>query len=157
MSGKKTKKRINVIDVIIILLALALIATIVFNIYNKLSDNPSDMHGKYVMTFECDDEYNSLVKHLKTGDAVYFYETGTLIGYINAVPYYTLHSNDGGQSEYGKAHITDGSIRLASSATKAHNGDYYTIEDVIISNGSKIKVYTEKAVFTLTVKDITKG
>ena len=156
MGGKKTKKKINVIDVIIILLVLALIATIVFNVYNKLSDSPSDKHGKYKMTFECDEEYNSLVKHLKVGDEVYFYETGTLIGHIQSVPNYVLLLNDGGQSEYGKAHINEGSIRLASSAKQSDKGDFYTIEDIIISNGSKIKVYTEKAVFTLTVKDISK-
>ena len=47
-----------------------------------------------------------------------------------------------------------GTLRLASNAVKAKNGNYYSVEDMNISVGSTIEVYTEKTVFTLTVEEI---
>lgn len=164
--NKKTRRKINVIDVVIILLVLALIGTVVFRIYTKISDNPSNKHSKFIVTFECDEEYNSLVKHLKSGDAVYFSSKGTLIGYLYDAPgdgksaVYEIKASgvetdtDNNADAYVKTRL-GGKMRLASNAVKVKNGEYYTIEDVTISKGSTIKVYTEKAVFTLTVKDIS--
>ena len=163
--NKKTRRKINVIDVVIILLVLALIGTVVFKIYTKISDNPSNKHSKYIVTFECDEEYNSLVKHLKSGDAVYFSSKGTLIGYLYDAPVdgksavYEIKANGdetdtANDDAYVKTRL-GGKMRLASNAVKVKNGEYYTIEDVTISKGSTINVYTEKVVFTLTVKDIS--
>ncbi len=162
--NKKVRRKINVVDVIIILLVLALIGTAVYKIVSELSKSPSAKHSKYIVTFECDEEYNSLIKHLKAGDAVYFSANGTLIGYIYDAPgdekgaVYELTNGEetlnADESVYAKVRL-GGMMRLASNAVKVKNGEYYTIENVTLSKGSKIKVYTEKAVFTLTVKDVS--
>lgn len=163
--NKKARRKINVIDVVIILLVLALIGTAVYKVFTEISKKQLVKHSKYIVTFECDEEYNSLIKHLKSGDAVYFSANGTLLGYIYDAPgdekgaVYELVSGEealdaDGDSVYEKVRL-GGMMKLASNAVKVKNGAYYTVENVNISKGSTIKVYTEKAVFTLTVKDIS--
>lgn len=163
---KKSKVRINVIDVIIILLVLALIATAVYKIYSEVSNSSLNKHSKYIVSFRCDSEYESLLKYLKDGDAVYCVDNDILLGYLYDVPddgKNTVYKYvaDNGEEETGKtmssSYLTasfKGTLRLASNAVKAKNGNYYSVEDMNISVGSTIEVYTEKTVFTLTVEEI---
>ncbi len=170
-TNKKNTRKINVIDVIVILLVLALIATAVYKVYSEISNNPSNKQSNYVLTFECDSEYRGIIEYLKSGDAVYFSTNGPLLGYlydasgdgVDAV--YEIEVTGEAESEseaetrradndpYTKVAI-GGMIMLASNAVKAKNSGYYTIEERNISEGSTLEVYTEKAVFTLTVKSI---
>ena len=173
MKKAKTIRRFNVFDVIVILLVIVLIASFVYRIYVGVDKIPGQSsRAKYAISFECDAEYNSLLEYIQAGDAVYFDHDGTLLGYL-----YARDDNEGGAVyeitgttpdtvesaedveaddtvvEYEKIKI-GGSIKLNVDTVKAKNGNHYVIGDTNISNGSVIKVYTEKATFTITVKDV---
>ena len=166
-NATKKSRRINVIDIIVILLVLALIATAVFKIYSEITNGASNKQGNYIVTFECDSEYRELMSYLKSGTAVYLVSNGTLIGYLYDAPgdelgaVYEIESVEEGAAEaenessdpYEKIRF-GGSLKLASNAVKSKTGNYYTVEDRNISVGTTLNVYTEKAVFTLTVKSI---
>lgn len=171
-ANKRNTRKINVIDVIVILLVLALIATAVFKIYSEISNGSSNKQSNYIVSFECDSEYRSLLKYLKAGEAVYLSSNGTLLGYLydaqgdgfDAV--YEIEITDEDESEtetrgadndpYAKIGLA-GKLKLASNAVKSKSGEYYTVEERNISKGSTLEVYTAKAVFTLTVKRIDTG
>ena len=170
--NNKTKKKINVIDVVIILLVLVLVASVVYRIYGALS-NGGSLSGEsdYIVKFECDSEYNSLIKYLGEGQEVYFVSNGALLGYIYDDPsderkaVYEIPKEivtEGEETaaapkgQYSKVKI-GGHLKLSDEAVKAKSGNYYTIQDRNISVGSTLKVYTKDAVFTITVKSITKA
>ncbi len=173
-------RRFNVFDLIVILLVIVLIASFVYRIYvgvDKVSDKAV---GRYAINFESDSEYNSLLKYVKEGDAVYFEHSGVLLGYLYAgeddengaiyeliddIPTFAeKESTDTAEeaenvelvaagAEYKKIKIA-GQIRLNVDTVKIKNAGHYVIGDTNICEGSVINVYTEKARFTLTVKDI---
>ena len=186
-SNNKTKKRINVIDVIIILLVLALIGTVVYRVYSVINDGSSKKGSNYIVTFECDSEYNTMIEYLTNGKAVYLVSNKSLLGYIyddpddNESAVYELVSdlpesterdsegadaNTESESEtateakvvdvYQKVRLS-GKLKLSSEAAKAKDGDYYTINGRNITVGSTLEVYTNEAVFILTVKSIDKA
>lgn len=156
-SNNKTKKRINVIDVIIILLVLALIGTVVYRVYSVINDGSSKKGSNYIVTFECDSEYNTMIEYLTNGKAVYLVSNKSLLGYIyddpddNESAVYELVSdlpesterdsegadaNTESESETAtEAKVVDvyqkvrlsGKLKLSSEAAKAKDGDYYTI------------------------------
>ena len=70
-SNNKSKKRINVIDIIIILLVLALVGTVVYRVYSSINDGSTKKGSDYIVTFECDSEYHTMIEYLKNGKAVY--------------------------------------------------------------------------------------
>lgn len=165
-TNKKSRRRINVIDVIIIILVLALIATGVYKIYSEMTGGQSGRQSNYIVTFECDAEYRSLISYLGSGEAIYFYSDGTILGYLydepsddKAVVYEIVSEADGETAEKGnddpyiKVRL-GGKLKLASNAVKATSGSYYSIEGKNISVGSTLNVYTMDALFTLTVKSI---
>ena len=175
MSGyvnNKTKKRINVIDVVIIILVLVLVASVVYRVYGAISNGgASSGQSDYIVKFECDSEYNSLIKYLGEGQEVYFESNGVLLGYIYDDPsderkaVYEIPKETVTETEdettapkgaYSKVRL-GGHIKLSDEAVKAKSGNYYTIQDRNISVGSTLKVYTRDAVFTITVKSITKA
>ena len=166
-TNKKSRRRINVIDVIIIILVLALIATGVFKLYSEITNGRSGKQSDYIVTFECDAEYRSLISYLKSGEAVYLTSDGTLLGYLYDAPnddvatVYEIISDADGESEvnssddpYVKVRL-GGKLKLASNAVKVKNGGYYSVEGKNVSVGSALRVYTTDAVFTLTVKNIS--
>ena len=136
--------------------------------------------SKFVVYFECVSEYDSLVKYLSDGDAVYYAATGELLGYIHAndgqpaleiitfgietevtetvgtetVGTETAETEAESRNSYEKV-MLGGEIRLRGDATKTHNADLYTVGSVGITKGSEISVYTEDAEFTLIVLSIT--
>ena len=163
MSDKTKKKiKINVIDVLIVLLVIALIATVVYRVYTGVNDKTSSSRSKYVVTFECTD-YNSLADYLDNGDAVYFADSGKLLGHM-----YTPKGAEGAafvvQADEADAgdkkdftytiETIRGYIKLTSEAVRSSAADYYSIGDVNVTVGSTIEVYTNEAQFTLTVKSI---
>ncbi|MBQ8408973.1 MAG: hypothetical protein IJY39_08930 [Clostridia bacterium] len=82
---RKEKRRVNVFDVVILLLLLCLVASFVYRIYMGIDkDKASVNDAYYVMSFECDREYDSLLRYLESGDAVYFAADGKLLGYLYA-------------------------------------------------------------------------
>lgn len=174
-SAKKTKKRINIIDVIIILLVLALIGTIAYRVYGLVGNGLLNKGSDYIVTFECDSEYNTMVSYLKSGKAVYLASNQSLFGYIyddpddgqNAVYEVVETSTEGGEQVTGEKSTEavdvyrkvklSGKLKLSSEAVKAKSGSYYTIKGRNISEGSTLEVYTDEALFTLKVKSITKA
>ena len=165
MSGqvKKSKIRLNVIDVMIILLVVALIATVVYRIYTGVTEKTTNKGSKYTVTFECDAEYKSMLKYPASGQAVYLESDGKLLGYlddpnpddaIGAVYEYEPLSASVGTGEYKKTSMR-GQLRLNPEAVKVKTGGYYTIGERNITEGSKIDVYTNEACFTLTVLSIS--
>jgi hypothetical protein len=85
MKNKKNRemRRINPFDVIIVILIVCLLFTFAYRIYVGVADETHKNEIKYVMKFECEEEYNSLLDHLSEGDAVYFAD-GKLFGYLYA-------------------------------------------------------------------------
>ena len=163
-TNKKNRRRINVIDVIIIILILALIATGVYKIYSEMTGGRSGRQSNYIVTFECDAEYRSLISYLGSGEAVYLTSDSTLIGYLYDDPadgkgtVYEIEpegetAQKASDDMYVKVRL-GGKLKLASNAVKATSGSYYSIEGKNISVGSTLNVYTMDALFTLTVKSI---
>ena len=159
----KTMRKFNVFDIIIILLIIVLIASFAYRIYAGVDKISGQSRAKYAISFECDSEYNSLLKYIKEGDAVYFEHDGVLLGYMYAKEdsedgaiYEISDDTQGGAkvaTEYEKVKL-GGYIKLNVDTVKAKNANHYVITDTNISKGSVINVYTEKAVFTITVKDV---
>lgn len=162
----KTKRRVrlNVIDVLIIILAVALIATVIYRIYTGINDKTSPSQSKYVITFECDDEIASIVDYLKSGKAVYLENSGTLLGHmyspdgkLGSAYVVSVHGENGesvnNDFSYQRAHIC-GFMKMNSEAVKSSSGGHYSIGEINVTVGSRLKVYTEDTTFTLVVKSI---
>ena len=66
----KAKRRLNVIDVLIIMLILALLATVGYRVYAQISENGEGEKSDFVIVFESDAEYRSMIKTIKNGDEV---------------------------------------------------------------------------------------
>ena len=85
MSVKEKKKiHINIFDVVVILLVVALLVTLIFRIYSGANKFSRKAEATYVLEFECDSEYNSLLNYVNEGDAVYFVSNGDVLGYLYA-------------------------------------------------------------------------
>ncbi|MBE6583436.1 MAG: DUF4330 family protein [Ruminococcaceae bacterium] len=161
---KKKKVRLNVIDVLIILLVIALIATVVYRVYTGINNKTSPVSSKYVITFECDDAYDSMLQYLDKGTAVYFADSGKLLGHMyapeaNGEAVYVIDkdaedpSKSANKLSYTKVTMR-GYITMSSETVKVKSAGYYSIGETNVSVGSRINVYTNDAVFTLTVKSI---
>jgi Tfp pilus assembly protein PilE len=159
---KKSKIRLNVIDVMIILLVIALIATVVYRVYTGVAEKTNNKGSKYTVVFECDAEYKSMLKYLAADQAVYFESDGKLLGYLfDAVPddeagavYEYEQIVTLGTGDYKEVSMR-GQLLLSSEATKAKTGGYYIIGGRNITEGSTIEVYTNETSFTLTVLAIS--
>lgn len=79
--GERVKKKVNPFDVIIVLLLLCLLGTLAYRVYDGVSVENADQESRYVVRFECDEAYNSLMGYLGADTAVYFND-GELLGYI---------------------------------------------------------------------------
>jgi len=152
---KKKKVKINVIDVLIILLVIVLIATVVYRVYTGINDKTSSSKSRYVITFECNDVYDSLAKYLTDGKAVYLESNGTLLGHIhrNDDAALTVFGESVGKGAYSMVSLR-GYIKMSSEAVKSSSAGYYSIGDINVTVGSCIEVYTNETSFTLTVKSI---
>ncbi len=157
-SIKKSKIKINVIDVVIILMILALVAVGINRIYSVITSDTSSRRSDTVLTFECSVEYDDILKYLKDGDNVYLSSDKTLLGHLH---------DKSSSDELGAVYMTDddksadgvtlrGTLMLSSEAIKMEDGDYYVLNGMNITVGSRIDVYTEMAQMTITVKDISK-
>ena len=155
----KKKVRFNVIDVLIIFLVVALIATVVYRVYTGVNEGTASSQGKYVITFESDSEYDSIVDYLKKGTAVYFADSGKLLGQMYApnskTPAVSVISEQDGKSglDYSLVAIR-GYILMSGETVKVSGAGYYSIGGTNVTVGSTINVYTNEAEFTLVVKSI---
>lgn len=182
--AKKAKKRVNPFDVMIVLLVLCLIATFGFRVYRGVSAKNDSNVSEYILTFECDGRINSLGEYLDAGTPVYLTANKELLGYIqggkDAIKVTVLteaeteaatesdtavetesvadasETETEKELEYKRSDI-EGKIRLSADVKVYSGGVYYSIGDINFAPGSVIKVYTEEASFTLTVKSITKA
>lgn len=160
---KTARRRINPLDVVIILLVLCLIATFAYRLYSGVASPILKDESKLVLSFECDDEYNSMVKYLAEGDAVYLASTGELLGYlyvenegdalINVMA--EPATEESAESEEQKNEYVridfSGKLRLSEDTNEVSSGNYYSIGEINFSKGSQIEVFTERASFTITV------
>ena len=161
--SSNTKKRFsfNVLDVFIILLVVILIASVVYKISQNSKKNANQDNPVYTVVFECED-YESLASYLLDGEEVYIKSSGELLGYIHkggdVIGAYALvvvddadtegtHSDD----QYERVKF-EGKLKLNGNTKKSGEGNYYTLEDLNLTVGSKIEVYTEDTEFTITVK-----
>ena len=156
---KKKRVRFNVIDVLIIFLVVALIATVVYRVYTGINDGTASSQGKYVITFESDSEYDSIVDYLKKGKAVYFADSGKLLGQMYApdsrTPAASVISEADEKSGLDYSLVTiRGYILMSGETVKASGAGYYSIGGTNVSVGSTVNVYTDEAEFTLVVKGI---
>ncbi len=165
MSEKSNKKKVklNVIDVLIIFLVIALVGTISYRVYMGISNKTSASRSQFVITFECNEEYNSMIKYLTDGKAVYFSDSGKLLGHMYAPDEkgasYIIENETAGGDIASSSFSYDtvplrGFIKMSSETVKASVGSYYSIGDTNLSVGSRVEVYTNEAEFTLTVKSI---
>ena len=183
MSRKSGIKKFNVFDIVVILLVISLIATFVYKIYVGADKISRGVASQYIISFECDSSYNSALKYLKEGDAVYF-ANGTLLGYlspdeendneaifeiIDDIPTFADEGN-GTSSPDGESDLPSvselsvysgyktikmgGQIAMNVDTAKVKTGGYYSVDDMNITEGSIIKVYTDTVEFTITVKSI---
>ena len=163
----KERKKINPFDIVVILLVVCLLMSVGYRIYAGFADDVGGNVSGYVLEFESE-SCRSILAYLNSGTAVYLSADGNLLGYFYAeeadknghVYLLTdqsgedLQSADDGEnafSEYATVRF-GGKIRLSSNAVRVKNGDYFTLGDINLTKGSVIEVYTEKAVFTMTVK-----
>lgn len=173
-NANKEKRRINAFDVLVIFLVICLLATFAYRVYEGLSKESDRGRSSYLVYFECKSEYDSLIKHLHAGDAVYFASTGELLGYLHAddgervlelitIGYEpdSTESNEISADEaeeeskksYGKV-MLGGKIMMSGDTTKAYNANMLTIGSINVTEGSEINVYTANAEFTVTVISI---
>ena len=162
-SNKKNRVKINAFDIFLVLLVLCLIGTLVFRIYNGVAEDKNSYNNEYILSFEADGEYDSIIRYVKGGDAVYL-NSGELLGYIffpeanqGQYPLEILQSEDSTANENnGVLEFVKfkGEIKLNGNAKKAAGGNYYIIGDENIIEGSKITVHTRTAEFTVSVVSI---
>ncbi len=159
---KKKNKKINVIDVVIVLLILALIGTAAYRIYTEVTKGTSTRQSNIIATFECQVEDEGIIKYLNSGETVYFVTNETILGSLydttpdddlGAVYKKTTDGDPTANGNSGKP-VLIGSLRLSADARKSQNGEYYVINGRNINVGSKIDIYTEKAVLKITIKSI---
>ena len=175
----KEKRKLNAFDVLVIFLVICLIATFAYRIYEGFSEENNRGNSQYLLRFECKSEYNSMLKHLPAGEAVYISSTGELLGYINAsssgeASLYIITEEastepdeaSGEETGKGTGAVTDnkdaynkvklgGEIRLSADVSKRHDANLYTVGSMNITVGSELNVYTQNAEFTLTVVSIS--
>ena len=198
----KIKNKLNAFDIAVILLLIALVATVLYQMFVTVSETNSQSRAKYIMEFECEEEYDSLLRYVKEGDAVYFangsllgfmyanedYENGAIYTIVDDIPSFAdapetedsdvegseeesseIENSDGQQTLNNSINIDvqeqpdvfynliklGGQIKLNVNTVRYKSGDYYTIGDTNITEGSVINVYTDKTEFTLKIVNIT--
>lgn len=165
---KKSHRRINAFDVMIILLALCLVATLGYRIYKGVSTPDLSENSKYIVEFECDEIYNSLVNYIKNDDAVYFLKNGDVFGHIYMgkgdeaplmidgadAPEETESGEEGELEEEVSYEKVKARGKILLNADAIANGNYFTVGEMGFTVGSEIEVNTSVAVFTITVTGI---
>lgn len=168
-NNKKNRMKINAFDIFLVLLVLCLIGTLAFRIYNGVSEDKNSYNNHYVITFACDGEYDSLIKYVKDGDAVYL-RSGELLGYITFsetnkgnIPLETMPLENPDDEQQTLAEGVDegtkklefvkfiGAIKMNGNAKKAAKGNYYIIGEDNIIEGAVYTVHTTEAEFTVTI------
>ncbi len=158
---KKQRKKINPLDVVIILLVLCLVATFAYRLYDGVTTPNLKDDSEFVVYFDCND-YKSLTSYIDDEDGVYLASTGELFGYVCPVnesgAIVNIKSNESGTTtlpvtDYEKVDFS-GALKLSAEARAVSSGNYYSLGEMNFTKGSTVEVYTEKAVFTITVTDI---
>ena len=61
--AKKNRSKISPLDVVIFLLVLCLILVFAYRLYVGIAKMTENNNSKYVMKFECENEYNSILSY----------------------------------------------------------------------------------------------
>lgn len=167
-NNKKNRVKINAFDIFLVLLVLCLIGTLVFRIYNGISEDKNSYNNEYILMFACDGEYDSIIKYVKEGDAVYL-RSGELLGYISVpegsksgTPLEIITGDNMDDVTKSADEATKklefvkftGAIKMNGNAKKAAKGNYYIIGDENIIEGAVFTVHTRVAEFTVSVVSI---
>ena len=170
---KKKKFHFNVLDVFVILLVAVLVFSVIYKISSNSSKEANQDNPVYTVRFECEDEYNSLVRYLDDGDEVYIKATGELLGYIyksgdaigtDAIVEIgtdkpeeekTKLSNEESEDEEYRLTSYEGKLKLNGNTEKSREGSYYILDGQNITVGSRIQVYTDDTEFTIIIKQLT--
>lgn len=181
--NKKIKLKLNAFDIFVFLLVLCLIASVGYKIYASLTEEKNSKNASIYLHYECDGEYNSVMRYLNDGDALYL-ESGELLGYITQVGndgMFTLVTSDtvteetitevpseavNGDMQAENTEIIKegytyesvkfkGVLKLNGNAIKSNKGSYYKIGDRLISVGGVLLVHTEKTEFSITVSELS--
>ncbi len=169
-NNMKKRFSFNVLDVFIILLVVILIASVVYKISQNSKQDARKDNPVYTVVFECED-YETLAKYLLDGEEVYIKSSGELLGYIHKsgdiIGAYAVVIIDEPNAEeipvspdtpsddmYERVRF-EGKIKLNGNTKKSREGNYYVLDDLNITVGSKIEVYTDDTEFTITVKQFT--
>ncbi len=147
--SNNTKKRFsfNVLDIFIILLVVILLASVAYKMWQNMKKDKNQTKPVYTVVFECED-YESLAKYLSNGEEVYISSSGELLGYV----YKSITVSDENNSDLYEQVNLEGSLRLNGNVKKSREGNFYVLDDLNLTVGSKIDVYTDDTEFTITVK-----
>ena len=164
--NKKNRVKINAFDVFLILLVFSLIVSLAYKIYDGAAADKNSYDNDYVLTFSCDGEYDSIIKYVKSGDAIYL-PSGELLGYItvsddnkSGAPLVVTSQNNDEAVDADKKQFSfvsfEGTLKMNGNAKKVDKGNYFLIGDDKITEGAKITVHTITAEFTVSVVKIAK-
>lgn len=82
ISGKKNQAKINALDIFVIFLVLCLIFTLAYRIYKGAAQSRENDKASFVLSFDCEESIDSIMRYVKDGDSVYISSSGELLGYI---------------------------------------------------------------------------
>ncbi len=145
--GHRSKNKLNAFDIAVILLLVALVATVLYQMFVTVSEADSQSKAKYIMEFECEEEYDSLLRYVKEGDAVYF-ANGGLLGF--------MYSNE--DYENGAIYTIVDDIPSFADASKAESSEAESSEaensedQQTLNNADNIDVQEHPEVFYNLVK-----
>lgn len=169
---KKEHRRINAFDVVIILLILCLAGAFGYRVYQGVSDPDTRKESKYIVEFECEGVYNSLVDYIENGETVYFADSGDVFGHMYktkdsaaAMEIITEKSDEAETEETGSEEEQNtkpfyetvrakGQLKLNADAIKSGVGNHFTLGDRGFTTGTVIEVCTSDTVFVLKITNI---
>ena len=169
---KKEHRRINAFDVAIILLILCLLGALGYRIYQGVSDPDTRKESKYIVEFECEGVYNSLIDYVENGETVYFADSGEILGHMymtkdsmavmeiiteETEETETEETDSAAEQEAKPSYETvraKGQLKLNADAVKSGVGNHFTLGDRGFTAGTVIEVCTSDTVFVLKITNI---
>ena len=154
--SRRTGARWTVLDTVIVLMVLLVVAGAVVRSLTRGDDKASaEDHGTYYVDFIIPEIHASVLEEIEAFDALYCYETGTLVGYVGAyddgsIALRTISLAVGGN---GSTVSAEGSMVCLDSTLK--NGSLLVPEmDTYLTPGTRLTLCTEKAVIVVEISSI---
>ena len=136
----KTKRPINIIDIIIIIALLSIVGATAFGIISGLGDNSEKTTIRYVLKVDAID--SDLCSKVAVGDGVFSHETAQRIGTVTAVSTaQAYHSGTDPQGNLVSSPLEGESIlyvTVEASATRSKTG--YTVGSATLNIGKTLDI-----------------